>query len=91
VVLTIDEKTQVQALDETQPLLPVDSGRAKIRTTTYATEPRICSPRSTRQPACVVIPVADPPTRIPPSALPGIVRAVRSTADTTNSDVRGVR
>ena len=27
VVLSIDEKTQVQALDRTQPLLPVDFGR----------------------------------------------------------------
>jgi transposase len=35
VVLCIDEKTQIQALERTQPLLPMDFGRAVQRTHTY--------------------------------------------------------
>ncbi len=35
VVLSIDEKTQVQALDRTQPLLPVDFGVTEKRTHDY--------------------------------------------------------
>jgi transposase len=35
VVLSIDEKTQIQALDRTQPLLPVDFGRTEKRTHDY--------------------------------------------------------
>jgi transposase len=35
VVLSFDEKTQVQALDRTQPLLPVDFGLAEKRTHDY--------------------------------------------------------
>jgi len=35
VVLSIDEKTQVQALDRTQPLLPIDFGKTEMRTHDY--------------------------------------------------------
>jgi transposase len=35
VVLSIDEKTQIQALDRTQPLLPLDFGRTEQRTHDY--------------------------------------------------------
>jgi transposase len=35
VVLSVDEKTQIQALDRTQPLLPVDFGRTEKRTHDY--------------------------------------------------------
>src|SRR5205823_1827567 len=35
VVLSIDEKTQIQALDRTQPLLPLDFGVAEQRTHDY--------------------------------------------------------
>jgi transposase len=35
VVLSFDEKTQVQALDRTQPLLPIDFGRTEKRTHDY--------------------------------------------------------
>jgi len=34
-VLSVDEKTQIQALDRTQPELPMRSGNAKRHTTTY--------------------------------------------------------
>jgi transposase len=36
VVLSIDEKTQIQALDRTQPLLPIDFGLSEKRTHDYA-------------------------------------------------------
>jgi transposase len=35
VVLSIDEKTQIQALDRTQPLLPLDFGQSEKRTHDY--------------------------------------------------------
>jgi transposase len=35
VVLSVDEKTQVQALDRTQPVLPIDFGRTEKRTHDY--------------------------------------------------------
>jgi hypothetical protein len=35
VVLSIDEKANVQALDRTQPLLPIDFGRSEKRTHDY--------------------------------------------------------
>jgi transposase len=35
IVLCVDEKTQIQALDRTQPLLPLQSGRPKRLTSTY--------------------------------------------------------
>ncbi len=35
VVLSIDEKTQIQALDRTQPLLPIDFGMSEKRTHDY--------------------------------------------------------
>ncbi|MDQ4032257.1 MAG: IS630 family transposase, partial [Actinomycetota bacterium] len=45
VVLSIDEKTQVQALDRTQPMLPMNFGRTAKRTPDYnGTGPRTCSP-----------------------------------------------
>ena len=49
VVLSIDEKSQIQALDRTQPGLPMKKGRAGTMTheTTSATAPPRCSPRST--------------------------------------------
>src|SRR6478672_13263287 len=35
IVLSLDEKTQVQALDRTQPLLPIDFGKTEKRTHDY--------------------------------------------------------
>jgi len=35
VILSVDEKTQVQALDRTQPLLPVSFGKTEKRTHDY--------------------------------------------------------
>ncbi len=51
VVLSIDEKSQVQALDRTQPTLPVGVGSPSSRpTTTSATAPPRCSLRWTWPP-----------------------------------------
>ena len=45
VVLSIDEKTQVQALDRTQPMLPMNFGKTAKRTlTANGTGPRTSSP-----------------------------------------------
>jgi hypothetical protein len=47
VVLSIDEKSQIQALDRTQPGLPIKPGRCQPgRTITTGTAPPPCSPRS---------------------------------------------
>ena len=43
IVLSVDEKSQVQALDRTQPLLPLTPGQAEHRTPDYARNGR---PRS---------------------------------------------
>lgn len=40
VVLSVDEKSQVQALDRTQPLLPMRPGQAERRTHGYTRCPR---------------------------------------------------
>ena len=46
VVLCVDEKAQIQALDRTQTLLPMRPGQAERRTPiTSGTAPRRCSPR----------------------------------------------
>jgi hypothetical protein len=45
-VLAVDEKSQIQALDRTQPGLPLKKGRAGTMTTSAPAPPR-CSPRST--------------------------------------------
>ena len=46
-VVSIDEKSQIQALDRTQPGLPLKRGNAQpSRTITNATARRPCSPRS---------------------------------------------
>ena len=48
VVLSVDEKSQIQALDRTQPGLPMKKGRAGTITHDYiATAPPPCSPPST--------------------------------------------
>jgi hypothetical protein len=48
VVLSVDEKSQIQALDRTQPGLPLKRGRCGTMTpTTSGTVPPPCSPRST--------------------------------------------
>jgi hypothetical protein len=49
VVLSVDEKSQAQALDRTQPRLPVKLGRTGTMTheTTNVTAPPPCSPPST--------------------------------------------
>ena len=50
-VLCVDEKAQIQALDRTQPLLPMRPGQAERRTPDYAlTAPSTCSPRSMLRP-----------------------------------------
>ncbi len=47
-VLCVDEKSQVQALDRTQPLLPLRPGRwSDARTTMPGTAPPACLPPST--------------------------------------------
>ena len=47
IVLCVDEKSQIQALNHTQPGLPMKKGRGGTRrTTTHAREPRRCLPRS---------------------------------------------
>jgi putative transposase len=46
-VLCVDEKSQIQALERTQPLLPMGFGYVEgVPTTTFATAPRRCSPHS---------------------------------------------
>jgi hypothetical protein len=48
VVVSIDEKSQIQALDRTQPGLPLKPGKCGTMTlTTSATARPLCSPRST--------------------------------------------
>jgi transposase len=52
-VLCVDKKSQIQALDRTQPLLPMRPGQAERRTHDYArhgTAPRRCSWRSMSSP-----------------------------------------
>jgi hypothetical protein len=45
VVLFVDEKSQIQALNRTQPSLPIEPGRAGTMThDASATAPRRCSP-----------------------------------------------
>ena len=51
VVFCVDEKPQIQALDRTAPLLPMQPGQAERRTTIAATARPRCSPRSTSRPA----------------------------------------
>ena len=47
-VLCVDEKSQIQALDRTQPLLPMQPGQwSAARTTTNATGRLPCLPRWT--------------------------------------------
>jgi len=47
VILSVDEKSQIQALDRTQPGLPMKPGRAGTMTHDYKlTAPRRCSPPS---------------------------------------------
>jgi transposase len=52
IVLCVDEKSQIQALDRTQPLLPCGPARRRAAaTTTSATARPRCSPPSTSPPA----------------------------------------
>ena len=52
IVLCVDEKSQVQALDRTAPVLPSDPGSRRSRpTTTCGTAPPPCSPRWRSPPA----------------------------------------
>jgi len=44
-VLSVDEKSQIQALDRTQPGLPLKKGRAGTMTHDYTTAPQHSSPR----------------------------------------------
>ncbi|MDE0117730.1 MAG: hypothetical protein OXT07_14090 [bacterium] len=62
-VFAFDEKTQVQALDRTQPSLPMVPGRAgTMPMTASGTAPWTCSPRSTSPPAkCSTTPGAATP------------------------------
>ena len=51
-VLCVDEKSQIQALDRTQPLLPMRPGQIERRTHDYLRHGTTsCSPRSTSKPA----------------------------------------
>lgn len=47
IVLCMDEKGQIQALDRTQPSLPLKQGRAGTMTHDYARAPPRCLRRST--------------------------------------------
>ena len=52
IVLCVDEKSQVQALDRTAPVLPLRLGSRRSRpTTTSGTAPPRCSPRWRSRPA----------------------------------------
>ena len=52
IVLCIDEKSQIQALDRTAPMLPMQPGLPERRTHDYKrTAPRPCSPRWRSRPA----------------------------------------
>jgi len=46
IVLCVDEKSQIQALDRTQPGLPLKKGRCGTMTHDYKTGPRRFLPRS---------------------------------------------
>ena len=46
-VLSVNEKSQIQALDRTAPVLPMTFGAAGARTITVATARRRCLPHST--------------------------------------------
>lgn len=60
VALSLDEKTQIQALDRTQPLLPIEFDQTEQRTTTtYGTAPPTCSPRSTSTPVRLTVAMTD--------------------------------
>ena len=51
VVVSVDAKTGIQALDRTQPLLPIDSARpSSAPSTTPGWAPRTCTPRWTSGP-----------------------------------------
>jgi transposase len=50
-VLCVDEKSQIQALDRTQPLLPLQPGQVVAHTTTNATVQLRCLRRWTGRPA----------------------------------------
>ena len=71
-VLCVDEKSQIQALDRTQPLLPMRPGQIERRTHDYTrhAEPR-CSPRST-----------SPPVRSSAAATPSTVPASSGSSST---------
>jgi hypothetical protein len=47
VVLSLDEKTQIQALDRTQPLLPIEFDRSEQRTHDYVRHGTTIRPRPT--------------------------------------------
>jgi len=49
-VLCVDEKSGIQALDRSAPVLPMMPGMPERRTTTFAQARRRCSPRSTWPP-----------------------------------------
>ena len=52
IVLSVDEKSQIQALDRTQKVLPMQPGHAEQRTHDYVrTAPPPCSPPSRSPPA----------------------------------------
>ena len=50
IVLCVDEKSQIQALDRSRPMLPMRPGQAARRSHDYTASPR-CLPPSTSQPA----------------------------------------
>ena len=52
IVLCLDEKSQIQALDRTVPILPMQEGRIERRSHDYYRHaPRRCSQPSTSRPA----------------------------------------
>ena len=70
IVLCIDEKSQVQALDRTAPMLPLRPGMPEKRpTTTSGTAPPPCSPRWRSRPGRSPTP-ATPGTATRSSSLP---------------------
>jgi hypothetical protein len=76
IVVCVDEKSQIQALERTQPVRPVAPGRAERRTHDYLRHGiRLPGPGrrpDPRQARPLEILSSGPPTRIPPAAVAGV-------------------
>jgi hypothetical protein len=72
VVLSVDEKSQIQALDRTQPGLPLKKGRAATMTHDYKRHGNhaVCGPRREERPRHRRMPAAAPGARVSPVPAP---------------------